>query len=233
MQGSIIIQRAAKITGRAPPLRYNDHSLSNMEHYCGRGEEKRRESVLWCFVHVCFVQVTILNIVWRSWLADVPRWDHWYLLCDPRRCDNSRKVCAPRRVSLSGAWCLMSLAWTKQTWIKHHNTANNFKLFWIKPNWVPIAKIFEVSFHPAQQNIWIYNFLTQVNLTLFYEGEGHMWPSKLEPGSLDSFYLVHCCYVHVSFVQVTTSGAPDALTRLGARTSLLLSHLNGSQNKYQ
>ena len=40
-------------------------------------------------------------------------------------------------------------------------------------------------------------------------------------------------HVHACFVQVTTCGAPDALTRLGARTFLLLSHLLGSQNKYQ
>ena len=45
--------------------------------------------------------------------------------------------------------------------------------------------------------------------------------------------LVHCCYVHVCFVQVTTWGAPNALMRLGAHTFLLLSHLLGSQNKYQ
>ena len=45
--------------------------------------------------------------------------------------------------------------------------------------------------------------------------------------------LVHCCYVHACFVQVTTFGAPDALTRLSARTFLLLSHLLGSQNKCQ
>ena len=45
--------------------------------------------------------------------------------------------------------------------------------------------------------------------------------------------MVHCCYVHVCFIQVTTCGAPDALTGLGARIFLLLSHLLGSQNKYQ
>ena len=33
--------------------------------------------VLWCFVHVCFVQVTILNIVWRSRLDDAPRCAHF------------------------------------------------------------------------------------------------------------------------------------------------------------
>ena len=33
--------------------------------------------------------------------------------------------------------------------------------------------------------------------------------------------------------QVTTCGAPDALTRLGARTFLLLSHILESHNKYQ
>jgi len=45
--------------------------------------------------------------------------------------------------------------------------------------------------------------------------------------------MVHCCYVHVCFVQLTTCGAPNSLTRLGACTFLLLSHLLGSQNKYQ
>ena len=45
--------------------------------------------------------------------------------------------------------------------------------------------------------------------------------------------MVNCCYVHICFVQVTICGAFDALTRLGARTILLLSHLLGSQNKYQ
>jgi len=45
---------------------------------------------------------------------------YWYLLCDPRRCDNSRKVQAPRRVSAWGAPHVVT--WTKQTWIKHHNT---------------------------------------------------------------------------------------------------------------
>ena len=33
--------------------------------------------VLGCFVHVCFVQVTILNIVWRSRHADAPRCAHF------------------------------------------------------------------------------------------------------------------------------------------------------------
>ena len=32
--------------------------------------------VLWCFVHVCFLQVTILKLVWRSFRADAPRCTH-------------------------------------------------------------------------------------------------------------------------------------------------------------
>ena len=46
---------------------------------------------------------------------------------------------------------------------------------------------------------------------------------------------MHCCYVHVCFVQVTTCGAPEALAlaRFGAHTFLLLSYLLESQNKYQ
>ena len=45
-------------------------------------------------------------------------------------------------------------------------------------------------------------------------------------------FWVHCCYVHVCFVQVIMCGAPDALTGLGARTFLLLCHRLRSQNNY-
>ena len=55
----------------------------------------------------------------------------------------------------------------------------------------------------------------------------------LPPQDEVSMETVHCCYVHVCFVQVTTCGAPDVLTRLSARNFLLLSYLLGSQNKYQ
>ena len=56
------------------------------------------------------------------WRASVCTLFYWYLLYDPRRCDNSRKVRALRRVSTSGAPHVVT--WTKQTWIKHHNTHN-------------------------------------------------------------------------------------------------------------
>ena len=49
----------------------------------------------------------------------------------------------------------------------------------------------------------------------------------------DAYLKYRCTVVHVCFLQVTTCGAPDVLTRLGAHTFLLLSHLLGSQNKYQ
>ena len=49
----------------------------------------------------------------------------------------------------------------------------------------------------------------------------------------NTLYCVVWCFFHVCFVQVTTCGAPDALTHLGACTFLLLSHLNGSHSKYQ
>ena len=41
------------------------------------------------------------------------------------------------------------------------------------------------------------------------------------------------CLIHVCFVQGTTCGAPDTLTRLGTCTFLLLSHFRGSHNKFQ
>jgi len=34
-------------------------------------------TVLWCFLHVCLVQVTILKLVWRSRRSDVPRCAHF------------------------------------------------------------------------------------------------------------------------------------------------------------
>ena len=51
--------------------------------------------------------------------------------------------------------------------------------------------------------------------------------------SLVTHESVHCCYVHVCFVQVTSCGAPNALTCIGVCTFLLLSHLLGSQKKFQ
>jgi len=36
-----------------------------------------KERVLWCFVLVCFVKVTILKPVWRSRCADAPRCAHF------------------------------------------------------------------------------------------------------------------------------------------------------------
>ena len=90
-------------------------------------------SVLWCFVHVCFVQVTILKLVWRSWRADAPRaLSSWYLFCDPRRWDNSRKVRAPRGVSASGAPHVVTC--TKQTWTEHQCTV-------LSPLWISISMI--------------------------------------------------------------------------------------------
>jgi len=76
-------------------------------------------SVFRCFAHVCFVQVTILKLVWRNRRA----LSYWYLFCDPRRWDNSRKVRAPRRVSTLGAPHLVT--WTKQTWTKQQCTASS------------------------------------------------------------------------------------------------------------
>ena len=35
------------------------------------------KKVLWCFIHVCFVQVTILNIVWCFRRTDAPRCTHF------------------------------------------------------------------------------------------------------------------------------------------------------------
>ena len=63
-----------------------------------------------------------------------------------------------------------------------------------------------------------------------------LWHTPLDSDTHPPFTSdmpVHCCYVHVCFIQVTTCGAPNALRRLGACTFLLLSHLLESQNKYQ
>ena len=67
------------------------------------------KKVLWCFVHVCFVRVTILNIVWRSWRADMLPCAHFFT-----------DICC---VIQEGVIVVIDIVtWTKQTWIKHHNT---------------------------------------------------------------------------------------------------------------
>ena len=58
---------------------------------------------------------------------------YWYLFCDPRRCDNSRKERAPRRVSASGAPHIVT--WTRPTWLKHHNT--KYSCYKKSPNLTP------------------------------------------------------------------------------------------------
>ena len=63
-----------------------------------------------------------------SWRPAVRALFYWYLLCDPRRCDNNWEVGSQRRVSASGA--LHVVTGTKQTWIKHHNTKIFSLIFW-------------------------------------------------------------------------------------------------------
>ena len=49
-----------------------------LEMLCANLEEQyMRLMVLWCFVHACFVQVTILKLVWGSRRADAPRCAHF------------------------------------------------------------------------------------------------------------------------------------------------------------
>ena len=57
--------RCSKNLGSSQPVYYCNFSLSlNWNSHI---------RVLWCFVHVCFVQVTILELVWRSRCANPPR----------------------------------------------------------------------------------------------------------------------------------------------------------------
>ena len=53
------------------------------------------------------------------------------------------------------------------------------------------------------------------------------------PGTKQNTIGVHWHFIHVCFIQVTMCATPDALTRLGACTFLFVSHLLGSDNKYQ
>ena len=56
---------------------------------------------------------TCLALLTR-WRASALPLSYWYLFCDPRRWENSKKVRTPRRVSTSGAPHVVT--WTKQTW---------------------------------------------------------------------------------------------------------------------
>jgi len=82
--------------------------------------------VHWWIIHVCFVQVTILNIVWRSRRADVPPCAHfsnniswviqegvkWIEKCPHRGASGVPHV----------------VPWTKQTWIKRQCTLTSWML---------------------------------------------------------------------------------------------------------
>ena len=84
-------------------------------------------SVLWCFVHVCFVQVKILKLVWCSRRADAPRCAHFSTVISPSRITEQMTVgkCAHRGTSAhrERQTSFKIFTWTKQTWTKHHNTS--------------------------------------------------------------------------------------------------------------
>ena len=60
------------------------------------------------------------------WHASVHALSYWYLFCDPRRWDNSRKVRAPWHVSMSGAP-------HNVTWMKKHGHNNSAPLEFTSP----------------------------------------------------------------------------------------------------
>ena len=63
--------------------------------------------------------------------------------------------------------------------------------------------------------------------------KGYFFKAYLnEKSDLTAIKMVHWCFIHVCFVQVTMCGAPDTLTRLGARTFLLISRLLGLLKDY-
>ena len=78
-------------------------------------------SVVLCFVHVCFVQVTILDIVWRSRRAEAFRCVHFSsdIYCEIQEGVKSMEKCA-RHTRASGAPHVVT--WTKEAWITHQNT---------------------------------------------------------------------------------------------------------------
>ena len=100
-------------------LRYIEYSMYLIDEWlvyrwARKMEDDNTAPGLWCFFHVCFVQVTILYIVWHSRALF-----YWYLFCGPGRCEINRKLSALRRISASGAPIVVT--WTKQTLTKHHN----------------------------------------------------------------------------------------------------------------
>ena len=62
--------------------------------------------------------------------------------------------------------------------------------------------------------------------------EKKVWKSHATIFFFNKTELVHWRFIHVCFVQVTSCGAPDALTRLGACNFLFISHLHGLRKYY-
>ena len=82
--------------------------------------------VHWWIINVCFVQVTILNIIWRSRCADVPWCAHFpnYISWVIQEGVKWIEKCAHR--GASARWERLTMfkivTWTKQTCTKYHNT---------------------------------------------------------------------------------------------------------------
>ena len=85
-----------------------------------------QNTVLWCFVHVCFVQETIFNIVWCSRCADAPRCAYFPtdIFSVIQEGVKSKEKCTYQGASARRERQTMFkiVSWTKQTWTKHHNT---------------------------------------------------------------------------------------------------------------
>jgi hypothetical protein len=130
--------------------------LSVKIHKLDRAKIRKIHSLAhWCFIHVCFIQVTK---VWHSRHAHTP-WSWTSLTAigcliqeDVKLIEKAR---APKRVSVSGVTHIVT--WMEQTWIKHQWSRRFIALlqhnvplynFTIKTRIIPNCRSFHYFHYP-------------------------------------------------------------------------------------
>ena len=121
-----------------------------------------------------------------QWPASVRALSYWYLFCDPRRWDNCRKVCAPRRISVMGAPHVVT--WTKQTWTYQQCTqfATNILVIFF-------------NLYCTHMNVWWCHNVREINNI---QCNSIHWPSLASPISSPT-HLYYIVSPHFSFFPVT------------------------------
>jgi len=123
----------------------------NENRLCSIKNRKRILGVLWCFVHICFVQVTILKLVRRSRRADAPRCAHFPIdICSVIQ-EGKVEKCMHRGASARRERHMLSLGRNKHG---HNNSAPYWEVKRERERGVPSRGLGAQTCSPHHHNTW-------------------------------------------------------------------------------